>query len=384
MQVGGAAAYIDLERNVRTLEGLADWWGKEPTSPNPARIAKYLQYPLRQVKEAIDAAPGEFIDATDLLTGQTKIQSAMDHLVATAATPLTTAGKIDHVTSAADDVRQAHALLGRTREVPELSPAIPDGGLPEFAVAPADHPIVRAKVGGWQLAGRAIMKGIAGPIVGLKVYGKNNIPSEGAALLTPTHCGHYDPAHLLGGVSRTVRFLANQKLWANPIQGWAMSSAGAIKLEQGNAENGLSILRAVLREQKLGAMYPEGMIVRGQFLGPHGDGAAEVALQMNVPIVPSATAGPKHILADGDPGGRKLRSMVYGEAIRPNGAPATEDNILLLREKNARAQDSLFTQMQDDYMSRRVASKARKKYWLAGSGVAVAGVAAVDIKRNGA
>jgi 1-acyl-sn-glycerol-3-phosphate acyltransferase len=162
---------------------------------------------------------------------------------------------------------------------------------------------------------------------GYRWHGPNRLPAEGAFVLAPNHYTNIDP--LVVGTTvwlhrRSPRFLAKASLFRVPVFGKLMSGMGQIPVER----NGRTRLNDPLRGAKGlvsngGAVivYPEGTLTRDPDLWPMRGktGAARIALENDLPLIPMAHWGTQRIMARY---GKKLRlfppakvDIVYGEPV---------------------------------------------------------------------
>jgi 1-acyl-sn-glycerol-3-phosphate acyltransferase len=131
----------------------------------------------------------------------------------------------------------------------------------------------------------------------LRVSGKENLPENGGYVLSANHLSNLDPWPL--GLpllpQRQIRFMAKVELFRSPL--WpVLKLAGAFRVQRGYGDE-RAIMTAVqlAREGEVVAIFPEGTR-RQKGLGkrrrarPH-TGAARIALEAGVPLVPAAIAG---------------------------------------------------------------------------------------------
>lgn len=131
----------------------------------------------------------------------------------------------------------------------------------------------------------------------LRVVGEENLPREGGYVLSANHVSNFDPWPL--GIplwpQRQLRFMAKVELFRSPL--WpVLKAGGAFKVHRGQAdEEAMRTAIELAREGEIIAMFPEGTrrrkgLVKKFQARPH-TGAARVALEAGVPLVPAAIAG---------------------------------------------------------------------------------------------
>jgi 1-acyl-sn-glycerol-3-phosphate acyltransferase len=132
--------------------------------------------------------------------------------------------------------------------------------------------------------------------------GGERIPREGGALLVLNHVSHLDPlmdAVFVHRNRRVPRFLAKESVASMPFVGRIFRGSGGIPVYRGSASAGdsLKAAREALAEGKVVVIYPEGTITKD----PQGwpmrgfTGAARLALDTDVPVIPIARWGTNHI-----------------------------------------------------------------------------------------
>jgi 1-acyl-sn-glycerol-3-phosphate acyltransferase len=126
----------------------------------------------------------------------------------------------------------------------------------------------------------------------LRVHGVENVPRVGGALVASTHRSNFD-AFLLGLPlrGRYLRFMAKAELYRGPL-GWVLRGAGAFRVDRGTGD-AVAVQRAIdlARSGELVAIYPEGTRNRGGTRTKIHSGAARIALEAGVPMIPVAVVG---------------------------------------------------------------------------------------------
>jgi 1-acyl-sn-glycerol-3-phosphate acyltransferase len=160
----------------------------------------------------------------------------------------------------------------------------------------------------------------------LHARGRENIPAEGGFVLGCNHVSNFDPWPL--GVplwpKRYLRFMAKSELYWFPAT-LVLKGAGAFPVRRGQADaEAIETAVRLAREGNVIAMFPEGTRRRKglvkKFEARPRTGAARIALEAGVPLVPAAVKGTERLLSLGP-----IR-VVYG-------APVELDD---LRERDAR------------------------------------------------
>lgn len=131
----------------------------------------------------------------------------------------------------------------------------------------------------------------------LRARGRENLPQEGGFVLACNHVSNFDPWPL--GMPlwprRFLRFMAKSELYWFPVN-QILNGAGAFPIRRGQADTE-AIEKAVrlAREGNIVAMFPEGTrrrkgLMKTREARPR-TGAARIALEAGVPLIPAAIAG---------------------------------------------------------------------------------------------
>jgi 1-acyl-sn-glycerol-3-phosphate acyltransferase len=198
----------------------------------------------------------------------------------------------------------------------------------------------------------ALLRAIAWTMVKKDWHGAENLPKEGAFLAVSNHVTYADPvtfAHFLYNNGYAPRFLAKSQLFTMPVIGWLVKSLDQIPVYRGTSkameavDDGITFLE---RGQCI-TIFPEGTLTRDPNLWPMvgRTGAARMALQTGVPVIPVAQWGAQRLLGRYSkvlkPIPRKKVTVVAGPAIDLDdlrGKPLTND---VLREATDRIMATL-------------------------------------------
>jgi 1-acyl-sn-glycerol-3-phosphate acyltransferase len=131
----------------------------------------------------------------------------------------------------------------------------------------------------------------------LRAQGTENLPPEGGYVLAANHTSNFDPWPL--GLPlwprRFLRFMAKSELYWWPL-GYVINAGGGFPVRRGERDLE-AINRAVelARDGYVVAMFPHGTRQRKGLVKRHQPkahtGAARIALEAGVPLVPAAIAG---------------------------------------------------------------------------------------------
>jgi 1-acyl-sn-glycerol-3-phosphate acyltransferase len=141
-----------------------------------------------------------------------------------------------------------------------------------------------------------IGKGLIGSatrlVTPLKSYGSERVPREGGAVLAMNHFSYIDPPAFGTLCPRRVVFVAKIELDRVFGFGALMRAHGAIAIRRGESDReALRRMRETVRRNELLGMFVEGTRQKSGVPGVGKPGAAMVAIQEGVPVVPAAIHG---------------------------------------------------------------------------------------------
>jgi 1-acyl-sn-glycerol-3-phosphate acyltransferase len=130
----------------------------------------------------------------------------------------------------------------------------------------------------------------------IEFHGVENVPPEGACLITPNHVSYGDPIWITIPIHRRVYYMAWDKPFEIPLLGPLMRAFGAfpVSLDAVDASAQRNALD-VLRSGRALVMFPEGGRTHTGKIMPFKVGAFRFALTYGVPIVPVTINGAENI-----------------------------------------------------------------------------------------
>jgi 1-acyl-sn-glycerol-3-phosphate acyltransferase len=161
---------------------------------------------------------------------------------------------------------------------------------------------------------------------GLKfdLRGAERIPASGGAVIAINHTGYLDFTYA-GLPARTskryIRFMAKKEVFDHRVSGPIMRAMKHIPVDRAAGAHSYQAAVDYLRRGELVGVYPEATISRSFEIKQFKSGAARMAIEAGVPIVPLVIWGAQRVWTKGYPKrlGRTNTPIVIavGEPIRP-------------------------------------------------------------------
>ena len=162
-----------------------------------------------------------------------------------------------------------------------------------------------------QLVGRSSFR--------LKVVGAENVPADGAFIVSPNHRSNLDTPVVAAITKRRLRYMGKESLWKSDAGGWFLTTLGGFPVQRGAADR--EALRACIEVIERGeplVMFPEGTRQFGPEVQPLFDGPAYVAARTQVPILPIGLGGSERAMPKGVKLPRPAKMvLVVGQPIAP-------------------------------------------------------------------
>jgi acyl-[acyl-carrier-protein]-phospholipid O-acyltransferase/long-chain-fatty-acid--[acyl-carrier-protein] ligase len=123
----------------------------------------------------------------------------------------------------------------------------------------------------------------------IRVYGQENLPEQGGALLVANHVSWLDGVLLMLVASRPIRMIANRQFVSGWCIGWMARRMQVIPLSPGrksSVRETIETARQALKNGELVCIFPEGGITRTGRLQPFKRGMLAITKGTSVPIIP--------------------------------------------------------------------------------------------------
>lgn len=126
----------------------------------------------------------------------------------------------------------------------------------------------------------------------LETHGTENVPAHGPLLIVANHSSVLDPPLVGGAAPRKLTFLAKAELFRVPGFGAFIRRLNAQPLRRDGADpSALRAAQRVLQDGGAVLVFPEGTRGDEGILRPAKPGAALLAMQTGVPVVPAYVSG---------------------------------------------------------------------------------------------
>lgn len=155
-----------------------------------------------------------------------------------------------------------------------------------------------------------------------EVHGEENLPTDGAFILSPNHRSNLDTPLLPVIRREPIRYMGKESLWkAGRAAGWFLDAMGGFPVERDSADRAaLRLAEDILINGEPLVMFPEGTRRSGPIVEEENmhSGPSFLAGRQQVPIIPIGMAGSEAAMPTGSkmvyP--RKI-TFVIGEALAP-------------------------------------------------------------------
>jgi 1-acyl-sn-glycerol-3-phosphate acyltransferase len=152
----------------------------------------------------------------------------------------------------------------------------------------------------------------------LRVYGSERVPLEGGLVIACNHFSWFDPPALGVSCPRTIYYMAKVEAHRVPGLGQLIRAFGTFPVRRGESDReAVRTMRQIVKDGHALGLFVEGTRQRSGVPGEVQAGAAMVALQEGVPIVPVAVHG-SHSWR---PGNFHPVSIAWGTPMTFDGLP---------------------------------------------------------------
>jgi 1-acyl-sn-glycerol-3-phosphate acyltransferase len=165
----------------------------------------------------------------------------------------------------------------------------------------------------WWGIGKTVLAGGTHLAASLRQYGRERVPRDGGAVLAVNHA-HWIDIPVVGALCpRRIVYLAKMEAHEIPGLGQFIRAMGTLAVRRGESDReAVRLARQAVRQNELLGMFVEGTRQKSGEPGKAKPGAAMVAIQEGVPVLPAAIYG-SHVWKLGS---RVPISVAWGEPIR--------------------------------------------------------------------
>jgi 1-acyl-sn-glycerol-3-phosphate acyltransferase len=190
----------------------------------------------------------------------------------------------------------------------------------------------------YRLFGYVLVKPLLTLLLRPQINGRGRIPRRGGCIVVANHESPIDPFVLGLACHRAIRYVAKAELFRARAPRLLLKALGTIPIERGGGDhNALAVARDLLERGALVGVFPQGTCLPYRNR-PFKRGAARLALESGVPVVPVALVNTERVLPP-----KRFRfklarvRIVIGEPIRVERAVVTLDAATRLTEQLERA-----------------------------------------------
>jgi 1-acyl-sn-glycerol-3-phosphate acyltransferase len=175
-----------------------------------------------------------------------------------------------------------------------------------------------SKVDAVWAVGRLTIQPLVKLVTPLRVYGAERMPREGGIVLALNHFSWLDPPAFGAASPRTIHYIAKSEIHRHLGLGQLIRAFGAVPVRRGESDReAVRAMREIVRDGEALGLFVEGTRQKNGLPGEAMPGAAMVALQEDVPVVPAAIYGSQFWTL----GNFHPVSIAWGEPMRFEGIP---------------------------------------------------------------
>lgn len=216
--------------------------------------------------------------------------------------------------------------------------------------------------------------------------GLEHIPREGGAVLAINHVSYAD--FLFAGLAarergRLVRFMAKKAVFNHRIAGPLMRGMRHIPVDRTAGRDAYAAAVTALQSGEVVGMFPEQTIARSFTMRPFKTGAARLALESGVPLIPVVTWGGHRLWTSGHRASIR-RHMPVSVSVGPPILATNDESPELLTKHLRDTMAGMLDTVQREYVDAHLGAGA---WWqpqhLGGSAAAPDEVALIEAARLG-
>ena len=187
----------------------------------------------------------------------------------------------------------------------------------------------------------------------IEIIGADNVPRTGGAVLVSNHVSYLDFIFAGWGAlkagKRKTRFMAKDEVFRHRISGPLMRGMKHIPVDRSDGQPAYETAVAALRAGEVVGVFPEATISRSFVLKKFKTGAARMAADAKVPLLPMAVWGTQRLWTKGRPKTLTRRhtpvTIIIGEPIHLT----PEDRPVMVTRRLRAAMTELLDRAQTTY-----------------------------------
>jgi 1-acyl-sn-glycerol-3-phosphate acyltransferase len=165
----------------------------------------------------------------------------------------------------------------------------------------------------WWGFGKTVLGGITRAVVPWKDYGRERVPREGGVVLAVNHLAWVDVPVVGAICPRRIVYLAKAEAHELPVLGPLMGAMGTLAVRRGESDReAIRLAREAVRNNLMLGLFVEGTRQTSGVPGEAKTGAAMIAMQEGVPVLPAAIYNSHRWT----PTNRAPVSLAWGEPMR--------------------------------------------------------------------
>jgi 1-acyl-sn-glycerol-3-phosphate acyltransferase len=178
-----------------------------------------------------------------------------------------------------------------------------------------------------------------------RVYGRENVPQVGGAIIAANHTSYLDPPIVGGGLNRPCYYMGKKELLQMPILGFLVRRTGCFPVDRDHPDRRVIRFAVdLLKSGNLLCIFPEGgrspdgrLMVEEAGLGP-----ALIANRAGVPIIPAYIRGAFEAYPVGARCPRRSNiSVTYGKPIGTNPPTGAKADKAYLQELTRQVMEAI-------------------------------------------
>ena len=198
-----------------------------------------------------------------------------------------------------------------------------------------------------------------------RVFGRENLPAQGACIVAPVHRSYVDWLIVARITSRRrLRYIVKEEVWRSKVFSSIIEACGGFPVNRSGADReALERCRGVLAGGEALVMFPEGTRRRGPLVEDLKDGVAYLSLRTGAPIVPVGIGGSERAMPRGAKFPRPRRvNIVIGPPVLPAPGRAAKAEVAPALENGASHKRARIGRQAITEQSRRVRDAVQQAF----------------------